>query len=158
MSILNIESQYHGLNFPLALAGKQFATDAAKEVFEHLRPMNGRYKTNHKFYVGRKVVLSYTVEQAYEAGKFRPNYSREKYVNAIDRVFHLLDGAPFATDKRCDLSVAIDNCVDGKGETDYFKFKCFKNHNLHLEFKRLDLVKELNRLAAGEAVIGRDEP
>ena len=34
--------------------------------------------------------------------------------------------------------------------------KCFKNRNLHLEFKNLELVKELNLLAAGERVLGAD--
>ena len=31
-----------------------------------------------------------------------------------------------------------------------------KNRNLHLEFKRLDLVKELNYLGAGERVLGAE--
>ena len=36
------------------------------------------------------------------------------------------------------------------------RFKCYKNRNLHLEMRRLDLVKELNGLAAGEYVLGND--
>jgi DNA repair protein RadD len=31
-------------------------------------------------------------------------------------------------------------------ETDYFRFKCFGNGNLHLEFLRLDLVERLNAI------------
>jgi hypothetical protein len=44
---------------------------------------------------------------------------------------------------------AITDSSDGTGETEYFKFKCFKNQNLHVEFKRLDLVARLNAVAGG---------
>jgi hypothetical protein len=37
----------------------------------------------------------------------------------------------------------------GRGETDYFRFKCYRNRNLHLEFKRPDLVERLNQMAGG---------
>jgi hypothetical protein len=58
---------------------------------------------------------------------------------------------------RSPLVAAIEAAEDGHGETAYFKFKCHKNRNLHLEFKRLDLVKQLNGLATGEYVLGREE-
>jgi hypothetical protein len=84
------------------------------------------------------------------------HYHRQKELHAIDGVFHLLDGKGPIKTYTGPLETAIQNAEEGKGETDYFKFKCQKNHNLHLEFKRLDLVKELNLLATGEHVIGRD--
>ena len=31
-------------------------------------------------------------------------------------------------------------------QDDYFKFKWFRNGNLHIEFKREDLLTELNRV------------
>lgn len=37
----------------------------------------------------------------------------------------------------------------GADETAYFRFRCFKNGNLHIEFKRLDLVARLNQVAGG---------
>jgi hypothetical protein len=40
---------------------------------------------------------------------------------------------------------------------EYPRFRCFKNGNLHREFKRLDLVKKLNGLATSEYVPGTDE-
>src|SRR5436190_20361060 len=39
-------------------------------------------------------------------------------------------------------------------ETDYFKFRCFRNRNLHQEFKRLDLVAKLNAIAGGMRLRG----
>jgi hypothetical protein len=34
-------------------------------------------------------------------------------------------------------------------ETKYFKVKWFKKGTLHIEFKRLDLLSELNRIGGG---------
>lgn len=145
----------------LGLIGQaqEFARDAALEVFQILRPQGhwgGQYKTNDAFRVGRRVILPWRVESAYSAGKFRPNYNREQELTAIDGVFHLLDGKGVMREHRGPLIQAIIDSPNGRGETAYFAFKCFKNHNLHLEMKRLDLVKELNFLAAGERVLGDD--
>lgn len=143
----------------LADRARDFATDAAKEVFEILRPATGhwgaQYKTNDAFRVGRRVILPWMVEQGYGGG-FRPNYSQEKKLIAVDGVFHLLDGKGPIRDRRAPLLQAINDCRNGRGETEYFRFRCFKNRNLHLEMKRLDLVKQLNGLAAGEYVLGAD--
>lgn len=145
----------------LADRAAEFAAEAAKEVFEILRPSvnaSGQgYKTNKAFRVGRRVVLARHVERRWDRG-FRPSYYHEKHLTAVDGVFHLLDGrGALKTDRKPPLLLAIEGCQDGRGETDFFRFKCFKNGNLHLEFRRPDLVKELNGLAAGEYVLGEDE-
>jgi hypothetical protein len=148
-----------GILLGLAGQAKDFATEAAREVFDILRPRKGwggEYKTNDAFRVGRKVILVYRVERCWDGKKFRPNYHREQELTAIDGVFHLLDGQGVMREHRGPLVQAIEAAPEGKGETTYFRFKCFKNGNLHLEMKRLDLVKELNRLAAGEYVLGDD--
>ena len=50
-----------------------------------------------------------------------------------------------------DLLTAIRTAdVTGKGESKYFKFACFKNGNIHLRFKRLDLLALFNQVAAGQ--------
>jgi hypothetical protein len=137
---------------------KQFAEEAAKEVFEILRPQGawgGQYKTNNAFRVGRKVILSWYVEESYR-GQLRLNYHHEPHLIAIDGIFHLLDGKGIMRENRGPLIKAILESKDGRGETHYFKFKCFKNRNLHMEMKRLDLVMELNRQASGDYVLGND--
>lgn len=147
----------------LGLAGQaqDFAKEAAREVFDILRPRGhwgGEYKTNNAFRVGRRVILVNRVEFGYRGG-FRCNYHYEQELTAIDGIFHLLDGKGVMRENKGPLISAI-NATDGSkthcGETEYFRFKCFKNRNLHLEFKRLDLVKQLNGLAAGEYVLGED--
>lgn len=146
----------------LGLAGQadRFARDAAREVFDMLRPrghLGGQYATNNAFRVGRKVILPYCVEQKWGGDGYRVDYHHEQELTAIDGVFHLLDGKGVMRENKGPLVKAV-NATDktGRGETNYFRFRCFKNRNLHLEFKRLDLVKPLNGLAAGEYVLGED--
>lgn len=141
-------------------SARTYMEHAAREVFDYLRPAHyhGRseYKTNADYFrVGRKVIL-HAVQTGYGT-PFRASYHREAQLTAVDNVFHLLAGCSILRDGRPPLLAAIEKAGhDGKGETDLFAFRCFKNGNLHLTFKRLDLVKELNRVAAGDAVLGPD--
>jgi hypothetical protein len=138
---------------------QDFAKGAALEVFDILRPRGhwgGQYKTNDDFRVGRKVILGWYVERGFSGNKFRVNYHHEAHVTAIDAIFHLLDGMGIMRENRGPLYNAISEAEGGRGETEYFRFRCFKNHNLHLEFRRLDLVRRLNLLATGEHVLGHD--
>jgi hypothetical protein len=140
----------------LGLAGsaKQYAAEAAREAFDFLRPQRSNLKTNCKWRVGRKVILGYAVERRH-GGRFRASYGRSgQRLAVLDNLFHRLDGKATVRDGRPPLIDAIEASEHGFGETEYFRFRCCKNHNLHIEFKREDLVREINLLAAGEAVLG----
>jgi hypothetical protein len=100
--------------------------------------------------------LRWYVERCWGRKSFRVHYNREADVTAIDGVFHVLDGKGVMREHKGPLCRAIEASPDGRGETDYFRFRCFKNRNLHLEMKRLDLVRQLNLLATGEAMLGHD--
>lgn len=126
-----------------------YLEEAVKEVFEYLRPPHSSFKTNTEFEIGKRVILSWMVEKAWNRGKFRPNYNREKYLTALDNVFQMLEGKGHVKTFHGQLYDAIIESADGSGETDYFKFRCYLNGNLHLEFKRLDLVAQLNAIAGG---------
>lgn len=139
---------------------KEFAKEAAKEVFDILRPRgwSSKYKTNNVFKIGKRVILAYAVERGWsDTNGFRASYHKEQELIAIDGVFHLMDGKGIMREDRGPLVKAISEAKEGKGETPYFSFKCFKNRNLHIQFKRLDLVKQLNGLAVGEFVLGEDQ-
>lgn len=143
----------------MGLAGQvqDFARDAAREVLDLLRPRGrgAEYATNSTFRVGRRVILPYRVERRYGGAGYHVPYDRQQELTAIDGVFHLLDGRGIMRENKGPLIKAIDaSDVVGRGETEFFKFKCFKNRNLHLEFKRIDLVKQLNGLAVGEFALG----
>jgi hypothetical protein len=146
--------------FSMADQARDFVVDAAKEVFNILLPgQHGhrkKYKVNSAIQIGQRVVLSWFVEEGWGNDKFRVTYGREGEVAAIDNMFHVLDGQAIIRDGRPPLIEAIRASESGVGETNYFKFRCYKNRNLHLEFKRMDLVKKLNALGTGEAVIGNE--
>jgi len=127
-----------------------FIEEAVQEVFEFLRPRNSRYKTNTEFEIGKRVIL-FAVENKWGGG-FRVDHYREQHIRAIDNVFHALDGNGTIKTHRGPLIDAIEAAKDG--ETDYFRFKCFRNRNLHLEFKRLDLVAKLNAVVGGMRLRG----
>jgi hypothetical protein len=137
----------------LRLTAKDLVTEAAWEAFDILRPAQYEHhkelKTNIKnarFNIGPKVILSWMVESTWGDQNFRVSYNRESALTAVDRVFHALDGIGMPGGNRCPLVDAINTCKDGHGETEYFRFKCYLNRNLHLEFKRMDLVKRLNQI------------
>jgi hypothetical protein len=132
-----------------------FLEEAVREVFEWLRPHGENYKTNSKYEVGPKVIRPWTVRQKYSGGGFEPMYERVQNLTALDNVFHALDGkGSIAKSYRGPLCDAISASPDGTGETDYFRFRCFKNNNLHLEFKRPDLLAKLNQVAGGMRLRG----
>ncbi len=86
---------------------------------------------------------------------FRVDHYRELHIRAIDNVFHALDCNGTIKTHRGPLIDAIEAVKDGTGGTDYFRFRCFRNRNLHLEFKRLDLVAKLNAVAGGMRLRGQ---
>ena len=136
---------------------KKFLEEAIVEVFEFLRPPSLRYMTNSGFKVGRRVILCNRVEKAWSGTKFRVSYHYENQLRALDNVFHMLDGKGLSVYRNGDLSNAILEAPGGVGETEFFKFRCYRNHNFHLEFKRPDLVQKLNEIGGnGLPMPGRD--
>jgi hypothetical protein len=123
---------------------------ALKEVFEFLTPSSKwtRYKTNNSFKVGKRVIVSYAFDTQYGC---RLNYHKEPFIQALDNVFHLLDGKGVARYPD-NLVTAIETALrkhEWCCETEYFKCKWFKVGTLHIDFQRLDLVDELNKRAGG---------
>jgi hypothetical protein len=139
----------------LTANANDFAREAIVEVYEMLRvhpdwPSGWKYKTNqrHAFeHIGKKVILGGYVEPGYGGG-YRINYYRTDRLRALDKVFHTLDSAPF--NEAGYLSPLLDAITtsSGTGQTTYFRFKCYQNGNLHLEFLRPDLLKRFNQYAA----------
>lgn len=135
-------------------------TEAINEVFEWLRPHRnahsrtgspvGTLKTNSELEIGRKVVLGYVCENGWN-NKFRVNYNRSKELQALDNVFRALDGkGSIAHTETLADAINTTPLAEGRGETPYFRFRLFKNGNMHLEFRRLDLLKRFNQGAGGK--------
>lgn len=107
------------------------------------------YKTNSRepFRIGRKVVMSYMVQPSFRRG-LQIRYGRSSdQLNDIDRVFKTLDGKQFQPRA---LESAINAALaDGPlFEDEFFKARGFKNGNLHVEFKRADLLEKVNEQIA----------
>ena len=137
----------------------EFVREAVLEVFELLRPgtkkAGAAWKTNQKhgrYAIGKKVILTGYLEQVYGTTIMRCAYKRSDELRSIDRVFHVLDGKGMTDGYLSPLMDAI-NTSNGEGQTDYFRFKCYQNRNLHLEFRRMDLVKQLNQLAGDRTIL-----
>ena len=120
------------------------------EVYEMLRPRHDRFKTNSQYEIGSRVVLSYWIEKPYKGFKdIKPNYRFSPNYYALDNVFSSLDGrGSISKDYRSELETAVGKSPEG--ETTYFEYRACLNGNLHLRFKRLDLVKKFNAIAGGK--------
>jgi len=139
----------------------EYAKGMYKEAYEILMPgnnQNDEYKTNKKNArrsLGKKVIITWVVEISY-GGRYGIMGSRsEERLLCVDKVFHILDGKGIPKGYRSPLIDAIVQTETGRdyGETEYFKFRCCKNRNLHLEFKRMDLVEKLNRVAGNSTTL-----
>lgn len=134
----------------------EFAQESVREVFDFLRPARyvggQRHKTNKangRYSLGRRIILTGALR--YSMG-YRVNNYYQPHLIAVDRIFHMLDGKLGSFHENgyvCPLIDAIQT-ADGAGETPYFKFKMYMNGNLHLEFRRLDLVSKLNELGGNK--------
>ncbi|MEA3537614.1 MAG: DUF4942 domain-containing protein [Pseudomonadota bacterium] len=113
--------------------------------------LDRRFKSHDGFKVGGRVVLSNALSGGY--------WSRdtERTLYDVDRAFHQIErgepvkeiGAQAVTDlieaKRREHGFGA---WSARIENDLFKIDVFKNGNVHLWFKRKDLVEKVNRLLA----------
>ena len=130
---------------------------AIKEVFEYLRPNDqlATFRTNARYQVGPKVILSYAMATLFGGRFYLHDHDRER-LQALDNVFHLLDGQGTAR-YNGNLVSTIEYHGSEKRqscETRYFECRWFKKGTLHITFKRQDLLDELNRRggAAGDSI------
>lgn len=137
-----------------------FAEEMVREVYDWLRPGGytlAQYKTNQKSEVagvGEKIIKTWAVERGYNSEHpWRIRYNSQESYTALDNVFSLLDGKGVAKTHYGPTYDAVANCGrDGICETEYFRLKCYHNGNLHIQFKRLDLLAEFNRVAGGARI------
>lgn len=124
--------------------------DAVKECFNWLRPWRDEYKTNNREEIGPKVVLTYMVERS--LGRIRLRCGIDQHVIALENVFSALDGRGLtAKSYWSELRNTIEaNPGTTSGETTWFRYRMFGNGNMHIAFKRLDLLAEFNAIAGGK--------
>jgi hypothetical protein len=128
----------------------EFMQEAIHEEYDFWKPTETTaYKTNSgPFALGRKVIKTWMVDWGLGGSRFAPTHGNRKHLIALDNIFHRLDGQGVPAGYAGPLVDGINTCgADGRGETEFFRFRCFKNGNLHLWFKRLDLLEKFNERA-----------
>lgn len=129
-----------------------FLEDSIREVFEFLRPHNGRYKRNSQFEIPKRVVLEFMVEQSWQGWRTQCHQhsgDRDQRLVALENVLNSLDGnGSVCKTHHSDIYNALSE--QGQfGATALFRYRAFQNGNLHLDWLRLDLLARLNQIAGG---------
>ena len=120
--------------------------ETVKEAYNYLHPYHTKKKTNPKFELGKKVILDYAVDTQW--GVYL-THNKEAVIRSIDNAFHLLAGkgpVKYPSDAVTAINTAIQN-KEWSTETEFFSLKWYKLGSMHIKFKRIDLVDELNKMA-----------
>jgi len=129
----------------------RYIEEAAKEVFDWLRPRHDRYKTNSQYEIGDRAIV-YVFSPDKWVTSARIDYHYHQRMRNLDNIFHLLDGkGPIDTHQGPLVNAFIQQNVPfgEERETEYFKVRIHKNGNAHIAFKRLDIVAKLNAMCGG---------
>jgi hypothetical protein len=103
------------------------------------------HRTNDAYKVGKKAIFQNMMSWSGLAY----GYGRRETVCDLERCFAVLDGKTYPiVNGIADKINSADRLKEDTAENEYFKAKWYGNGNLHLEFKRLDLVERVNRLIA----------
>lgn len=130
---------------------REMLEEAIGEVFEWLRPPRSEYKRNSELEIGPRVVLRYVVEPSWGGNRVDVNHRYRQELIALENVFSALDGRGQVTKNYVSaIEGELKKLRPGeRGETEYFEFRGYANRNLHLRFKRLDLLAKFNAIAGG---------
>jgi hypothetical protein len=116
----------------------------ARSLVNIFKALSWNYQSNKPVAFGKRLVMTYAVNE-YRGGL---SFEGRRKIADLDKAFHILDGKP-PVDYLADAGAKADQGKHGDTiETDYFKFRLFKNRNLHVIFKRADLVDQANRMLA----------
>lgn len=115
--------------------------------------LDRRFRSHDGFKIGSRVVLSYALSTW---GSW--NRSQDEVLRDVERAFYHLDGGKPQPERTAGIIGTWDAARRATGrsleraafdaEDAYFKIRSFKNGNVHLWFKRKDLVEQVNLLLA----------
>jgi len=134
--------------------------EVCKDAFGILTPgkyRDNKLKTNSGFRIGAKVILKGYVYEWGVGGVAKFHVQQGGYetrLMTIEKAFRLLDGKGVPKDYRSDIASMIWSNPEDSGETEYFKYKAYRNGNLHLEFRRIDLVRKINLIGNDSKSLG----
>lgn len=110
--------------------------------------LHRKYRSHDGFKIKDRVIMPYAVRVLFRSAML----IHDAQLIDVDRVMHVLDGkaAPHHTAGLCAAIRAAmhANPAQWEAETEYFSAKWHLNGNLHLRFKRADLVMRANQIIA----------
>lgn len=114
--------------------------------------LDRRFKSHDGFKIGSRMIFDRAFN---EWGSWNYHTRKEDSIRDVERVFLKLDNKENC-EKYAGIIGDIDNIRKTKGfgktsfivENDYFKAKIYLNGNLHLWFKRTDLLRKVNLILA----------
>ena len=111
--------------------------------------LDRRFRSHDGWKIGSRIILDHALG---EWGYWNHYRNQRDALQDVERVFHVLEGKPLPP-SYAGIVGAIETSRRGQSgarqsesESDYFKARCFKNGNLHLWFKRDDLLDRVNKL------------
>ena len=115
--------------------------------------LDRRFRSHDGFKIGDRVVLESAID---DYGGWNHWSRKDETLRDIERAFHELDGKEmperyagiiglFDDERRRKATLSRVAC---EVEDEYFRLKAFKNGNIHLWFKRDDLLRKVNKLLA----------
>lgn len=116
--------------------------------------LDRRFRSHDGFKIGGRIVLSGAIQ---EFGSWNHYRRADDALFDVERAFYRLDGKEPPENRYAGgIVVKIDEGKRGMGmrlsayevESDYFRVRVFGNGNLHVWFKRKDLVERVNQLLA----------
>jgi len=121
-----------------------------KSIVETFRILSREHKTNtnEPFKVNEKAILQYMVTLSFSHGRVINCYNgANDTINDIDRVFKILDDKQFIP-RSLEQKINLKFKDNENYEDEYYIFKGYKNGNLHILFKRDDLLIKANKMIA----------
>jgi len=149
---------YHMLDLVIQTAGQRMDT-AILEVFDRVteRHHDNRYnvkgwKTNSHFLVGKKFILPYQISPAKEYGYTSETYTSLKcsYDGTIpdfEKALCFVEGVNYDDISGVNNTISRNKYGDWY-ESHFFKYKGYKNGNMHFEFKNDEVWARFNQRVA----------
>lgn len=111
--------------------------------------LDRRFRTHDGFKIGSKIILSNAISTI---GTWNHYRRADELIRDVERTFCIIDKKP-VPDYAGSFVYKVNGAMKWDAiacvvENDYFKARVFQNCNLHLWFKRDDLVEQVNKLLA----------
>ena len=164
---LEWDEQLHGKEVPRVTMENIEATfgqlhAGRSDIFERgvinvFKSLSWNFKTNSPCCFGKRIIMQGVIttwgSQRVITNWSRPDYRSVNELQDLERCLTILDGRP-EPDHRNSAMLEWASHVQGASvsenewECDLFHFRWFKKGTLHVTFKRLDLVDEMNGIIA----------